>query len=258
MNILLKFMYASSLKQLPKSVQDCFENEEEFNEIWVCKNDAEKTELLGMYMYGAVCLSIKTDRDLMKYIGLSIVGLEDNFDSTEDDEEEETQEVVIPTITTQPTQDTTELQNRIRELEEENKKLKARPETEKKEKVEGRGKGRPPKNANNGAYKCELCNLCLASHGSLHNHYESKPHTAKVINVLKQSKEHVEKGLHTKIIVKVRSHLDDPKFTKENPDKEYLDNIRDFVEDKINPITDILLVKGDQTETSWVSWKKLC
>jgi hypothetical protein len=235
-------------------VQDCFENEEEFNEIWVCKDDAEKTELLGTYMLYAVGMGIKTDKDLMKYIGLSIVGLDANFDTTDEDEEEEIQEVVVPTIQ-QPTQDTTELQNRIRELEEENRKLKARPETEKKEKVEGRGKGRPPKNSNTGAFKCELCNICLASHGSLHNHYESKPHNAKVMNVLNESKKHVEKGLNTKIIVKVRSHLDDPKYTKEDPDTEHLDNIIDYVKDGHNPITDILLVHRENKE---VSWNKMC
>jgi len=254
MNNLLMFVYASSLKQLPKVARDCFENEEEFVDLWVCKTDAEKTELIGMYMFEAVCMSIKTDKDLSRFVALSIVGLQDHFDTkTDEDEDEEVQEVSIPTIA-QPTQDTTDLQNRIRELEEENKKLKARPDTEKKEKVEGRGKGRPPKHTST-AFKCELCNTCLASHGSLHNHYESKPHNAKVMNVLNESKKHVEKGLNTKIIVKVRSHLDDPEYTKENPDKEHLDNIVDYVKDGHNPIIDILLV---QRESKEVSWKKMC
>jgi len=257
MNNLLKFVYASSLKQLPKSVQDCFENEEEFVDMWMCKTDPEKTELLGMYLCEAVYMSIKTDKDLNRFVALSIVGLQDSFDkfSEEDEEEqEEIQEVVIPTIQqpTQPSQDTTELQNRIRELEEENKKLKA--QAPPKEKVEGRGKGRPPKHTSTG-FRCDLCAVCLASHGSLHNHYESKPHNAKVMNVLNESKKHVEKGLNTKIIVKVRSHLDDPEFTKENPDKEHLDNIKDYVKDGHNPITDILLVHRESKE---VSWNKMC
>ena len=253
MSILLDFIKASSFKQIPKVARDCFENEEEFVDIWVCKNDAEKTDLIGMCLFEALCMGITTDRELVRYLGLYIVGLQDNYSmKDEEEEEEEVQEVVIPVV--QPQNE--ELQNRIRELEAEVERLKNKPEP--KPKVEGRGRGRPPKNSTAGAYQCQLCQICMSSHGALHNHYESKSHTQKVISVLNKSKEYVEKGLYTKIIVKVRSHIDDPKFTKENPDKEYLDNIRDFVDDKINPITDILLVEGKTTETNWVSWKKLC
>jgi hypothetical protein len=250
MSILLEFINASSLKQLPKVARDCFESEEEFVDLWVCKNDAEKTELIGMCLCDALFQNIKTDKQLVKFLAYYIIGLTDDYEKPED--EEEKQEVIVPVIQ-QPNDELLKLQEENTKLTQKIRRLENKPEPKEK-----RGRGRPPKCSTQGEYKCVLCEICMSSHGSLHNHYDSKSHEQKVMSVLNQSKEYVEKGLHTKIIVKVRSHLKDPNFTKENPDMEYLDTITDFVKCKENPIIDILLVKGEQKENNWVSWKKLC
>lgn len=275
MSILLDFISAGSMKQIPnKKASTWFENEMEFNDLWVSKDDDEKTDIIAKCIneIATCCINVRNDNDLILYLVLFLINQTDRYDGIidaeeqgvdSDDEEDETkQEVVVPTI-----HDDTELLK----LREENAKLKeeiaklkqtktvVEPiEVKTEEKTTSvRGRGRPPKHAST-EFKCILCDMCMSSSGSLHNHYKSKPHTEKVLSVLDEAKQYTNRP-HTKIIVKVRSHIDDPEFTTENPDKAYLENIKDYVKDGYNPITDVLFVEGSRhPELKHLSWKKLC
>lgn len=258
MSILLKVCKAMSLAELPPVCRKFWVDDDDFIEYFACSRDETKADCVKDTILKCLELNITDDHNILRMFMMLIKSEEDDYDD-EEPPKEEMQEVVVPVI-----HDDTELLK----LKDENAKLKSEltlaktiidpvePKTEEQPKV-GRGRGRPPKHTNTD-YKCILCEVCLSSSGSLHNHYESKPHIQKVLNVIETAKLYTNRPL-TKIIVKVRSHIDDPEFTCEYPDKAYLDNIRDYVKDGYNPITDILLVEGTQKpELKHISWKKLC
>jgi hypothetical protein len=259
MSILLKVCKATTLKELPPVCRTFFTDDDEFVDYFACSGDETKAECVKDLIVKCLELNITDDHNILRMFMMMLKGVENDYDDEEAPAEEK-QEVVVPMI-----QDDTELLK----LKEENTKLKhelthtkavLQPLEEKKEEPPKttRGRGRPPKHTNT-AFKCILCDVCLASHGARHNHYQSKPHTNKVLSVLDEAMKFVDNVPLTKIIVKVRSHLDDPDFTMENPSQEYLENIKDYVRDKYNPITDILLVEGVQKEgLKHLSWKKLC
>lgn len=260
MSILLKVCQAMTLADLPPVCRTFWTDDDDFVDYFACSRDDTKAECVKETILKCLELNITDDHNILRMFMMCIKGEENDYDDEEAPKEEK-QEVSVPMI-----HDDGELLK----LKEENAKLKAElkqvrnvsvpiepvePKTD--EPKTARGRGRPPKHAST-EFKCVLCDICMSSSGSLHNHYNSKPHKEKVMSVLDEAKQYVKLPL-TKIIVKVRSHIDDPEFTTENPDKDYLDNIKDYVRDGFNPITDILLVEGVQKEgLKHLSWKKLC
>jgi hypothetical protein len=225
-------------------------------------------------------LNIRDEKNTLRMLMYCAKGSGNEYE----DDETDTQEVVVPTIenpnpATMVIREDPALRKRIQELETENAELKKRPVAPPVEidiranppeptpprpaPVEGRGRGRPPKYPTANDHRCLLCDCGFASHGSLFNHYHSKPHIAKVKEVLTKSREYITQhpDEKLKLNVCVRNVRDDPKLSVVDPSVADIDNLLDYVADGINPISDILLVRGMEYKTATgrteFSWKKV-
>jgi hypothetical protein len=77
------------------------------------------------------------------------------------------------------------------------------------------------------SYKCKICDLHLASDGSLHNHYESSRHRKCVIQTLERLRSKVQ--VEDKVFVDFRTGANAPEFTWEcETQKEVDDLMRDI------------------------------
>lgn len=261
MNSLLKVLSAMKLADLPPVCRSFWDDDDEFANNFGCLDDDTKCDYIRDTFKKCLELSIRDDHNILRMCMLVIKGEDEDYEDEDVPTAETIQHVTIPVV-----QDTTELDGLRKEnnaLKQEIASLKqktiveARPELEDKPvSTEARGRGRPPKNPNASANKCVLCKIGFASSGSLWNHHKSKPHQEKVLHVLNTARPLItNEDKHYKIIVKVRSHCDDPNLTTEYPTPADIDNIKDYVADKVNPITDILLVEKPAGSPSW---KNVC
>lgn len=264
MSVLLKILSAMRVADLPPVCRSYWDDDTEFAENFGCLDDDSKCDYIRDTFKRCLEYNIRDDHNILRMCMLVIKGEEEDY---EDEDTPHEQHVDIPVYSPPPPhEDTTKLKQELAEAKEQIRKLQQaqvvvepepertsqpKPDTEVK-----RGRGRPPKHPNLETNKCVLCNIGFASSGSLYNHYHSKPHNDAVLAVLQQARPIVEtEDKHYKIIVKVRSHCDDPGFTMERPCVADIDNIKDYVADKHNPITDVLLV---EKPAGAFSWKKVC
>ena len=262
MNNLLKVFQAISVADLPPVCRSFWEDDEDFGDNFGFHNDDTKCDYLASAMKKALELNIRNDNDFLRLFMMCIKCEEDDYEDKSESEEPEEQHVVIPVLQVeQPKNEEIEkLKQDLANAQQELAKLRAqtiqtttadRTEDEDKEDKPKRGRGRPPKNPNNDFHKCLLCKVGCASAGSLYNHYLSKPHSNHILDILEKAKVLIQANpeTHYRIKVKVRSHLDDPNLTTEFPTIEDLDNIKSYVEDKYNPIVDIVF--SEKTKLSW-------
>lgn len=280
MKELLKILSASTLADLPPFCRTFWEDEDEFQDWFVTSDDDTKVDVVADCIRRCLELSIRDEYNALRMLMYCAKGSGNEYEDAEGPVQEpsaqtdEVQSVVIPMIREDPA-----LRRRIAELERENTELKTQLETppapvdpritppepkpSRPPAVAGRGRGRPPKYPDAKTHKCLLCDCGFASHGSLFNHYHSKPHVNKVVDVLNRSRafriEHPDATL--KLIVATRNRRDDPKLTVEDFGTADVDNLLDYVKDGVNPISDVLLVEGTEkvspTGKAYFSWKKV-
>lgn len=295
MKDLMKVLYANTLQDLPPFCRGFWEDDEEFQEMFGLSDDDTKVDYVATAVRKCMELNIRDEFNVVRMLMYCAKGSGDDYEDTttglpppkDDSPKEEELSVVIPTISTPvpppiaipkqvlpPPAPDTALLERVKELEKENLVLRRRlnpdeirekPETiPKGVPVPGRPRGRPPMYPNAKDYRCILCECGLSSSGALFNHYHSKGHADKVKEVLTKSREFIKANpsMKLKIIVSVCNKRNNPNLTTEDPTEDDIQNILDYVEDKVNPISDCLLVEGTErpsaVSTNKVfSWKKV-
>lgn len=274
MSILLKVLNASTLADLPPVCRPYWADDDTFADIFACLDDKTKCDYVASTMRKCLELNIRDDTNILRMFMLVIDCREEEY------EDDDTPEITVPTIDNPAPTPDRDLRRRIAELEAENAELKksaapapveevdvrtnpVEPAPARPAPVEGRGRGRPPKYPDTKDHQCLLCHCGFASHGSLFNHFHSKPHIAKVKEVLTQSRayiaDHPDEKL--KLNVSVRNVRDDPKLSTLDPSVEDIDNLLDYVSDGVNPISDILLVRGVEFKSATgrtdFTWRKV-
>lgn len=276
MKELLRILSASTLADLPPYCRSLWEDEDKFQDWFVTADDDTKVDVVADCIRRCLELSIKDERNALRMMMYCANGSGNEYED-EDVEEDEEQSVTIPMIGEDPA-----LRRRVEALERENAELRRRlqdtadaktqeanrvdpppPPPVRPAPVPGRGRGRPPKYPDAKDHKCLLCDCGFASHGSLFNHYHSKPHTDKINTELRRSREFITANPDVKVAIRVsvRNRRDDPKLSMEDPCEADIDNLLDYVADKINPISDVLLVRGTErvgpSGKVYFSWKKV-
>lgn len=280
MKNLLKILSANSLADLPDYCRPLWEDEEKFQDWFVTADDDTKVDVVADCIRRCLELAIRDERNALRMLMYCANGSGNEYEDEEEppQEDEDAQSITIPTLDNPVVREDPALRRRVDQLERENAELKKQlatpppvderitppePKPVRPPAVEGRGRGRPPKYPDAKDHKCLLCQCGFASHGSLFNHFHSKPHIAKVKEVLTQSKEYVAQHSEEKLKlnVSVRNRRDDPKLSVVDPCEADIDNLLDYVADGINPISDVLLVRGTEYKTpsgrTEFSWKKV-
>lgn len=270
MKELMRILNASILNDLPDFCREFWDDDEEFVDWFVSLRDDDKIDVVADCVRRCLELNIKDDYNMMRMMMYCAKGSGNDYEDTDPPPpKEEVQVLTIPTITM--TEDP-QLKQENEELKKEILVLRRRlnpadvPEKErpvKPEPVPGRPRGRPPKYPNANDHKCLLCQCGYSSHGALFNHFHSKHHIGKVRDILTKSIQFVKDNpdLKLKVNVSVCNKRNDPKLSQEDPTEEDLQNILDYADDKINPISDVLLVQGTERPSSTgrkeYSWKKV-
>ena len=248
MSILLQFLRASCLADLPPVARPYFADDDEFIDVFGGCDDTTKTEQLTAGLLSCLKYNIKTDHEVARMLALALLGQEDDYDEKKDEDKE--QEVVVPVY--EPY------------VPERDEPVKPKPVADPN--APKRGRGRPPKNPNASAYRCKMCGVGCASSGSLHNHYHSKPHMNLVLGLLQRACVVVtgNEDKHYKVIVDVRDKKENQELglTQENPDDGTFVDLEMYATDRTNPITFFELCerverKYEATGRPYFSWKKV-
>jgi hypothetical protein len=265
MKELMDILYASTLNDLPSYCRSFWDDDEDFVDWFVSQSDDTKIDVVADCVRRCLELNIRDTRNCFRMFMYCAKGSGNEYEDATPPStppSTEIQTITIPTLSTEHVK-------RIETLEKENAELKRRyepapvpvpaavvPEVK-------RGRGRPPKYPNATHHRCLLCEAGVSSHGALFNHYHSKSHTNKVNDVLTRSLEVIKNSdKKLKIIVNVCNRRDDPKLSVEDPTEDDVENLRCYVADGINPISDILLVEGKEltyptTGRKYFTWKKV-
>ena len=254
MSVLLKFLTASKVADLPPVAQQYFDDEEDFIDIWAGKDDDEKCEDMSVFLGTCLQSNITTDTEVARMVALSILGLEHRYDEKKEEDKPEPEQVVevpvfVPTLVPAPTPAPAPTVKKPR--------VKPDPDAPK------RPRGRPPKNPDRTAYRCDMCQVGFASSGSLFNHYHSKPHFTKVLTYLETAPNMIDPNKKYKVIVETRNKTEGKELglTQLNPDEDTFIDLKDFVGGS-NPITFVELCEGvprvyPATGKEYISWKKV-
>jgi len=237
MKELMEILNASTLNDLPPFCRSFWDDDEEFVDWFVSIPDDNKIDVVADCVKRCLDLNIRDTYNCLRMLMYCAKGSGNEYEDATPPSTPppEVQSITIPTIEIPV------------------------PEVPKVK----RGRGRPPKYATANDHRCLLCECGLSSHGALFNHYKSKQHIKKVMDVLNFAREVVKRdtGKKLKLNVNVVNRRDDPKLSVEDPCEEDIDNLVDYTTDKVNPISDILLVEGmEMTAPSgkkYFSWKKI-
>lgn len=241
MKELMDILNASTLADLPPFCRKFWEDDEEFVDWFVSLPDDEKCEVVFSCVKRCLELNIRDTHNCLRMMMYCAKGSKNEY-------EDETPPATPPPEVQTLTIPTIDLPDPV--------PVPANPVPDVK-----RGRGRPPLYPTANDHRCLLCNCGLASHGSLFNHFNSKTHIQKVLDVLMKSREYIPLHPDTKLRINVfvANRRNDPKLSVEDPCVEDIDNLIDYTADKVNPISDILLVEGKENPNASgrFSWKKV-
>jgi hypothetical protein len=249
MSVLLKFLTASKVADLPPVAQQYFTDDEEFIDDWAGLDDVSKYNDIATYLATCVEMRVKTDTEIARLMALCIQGRKNEYDEEkEEDKPEEEQVVEVPVLAVVPAPAPAPAPAPKKP------RVKSNPDEPK------RPRGRPTTNTD-GCNRCKFCGINLASSGSLFNHYDSKAHQARVLRFLEKAPSQLCPEKKYKVVVILRKHdkKNELGLTQENPDEGTFLDLKDYV-GGANPIKEINL----QCETEvWVEnsrpdlWKDL-
>ena len=274
MKILMDILNANTLADLPPVCRGFWEDDEEFATLFATLPDYDKAETVKVCLLECLDNNIRDSHNTLRMLMYCIKGEQADYE-----DEDAPQEAVIPTVDAPVQQTGKELDRLQRKLDQataEIDRLKAdlkamasaqieRPKPAPKNPEEKRGRGRPPKDAEGNAVRCELCNIGFSTFGSRYNHYGSKQHKEVCLSYLEKVKTFVSQdGIedrNIKLRVEARSHLFDPELTTENPTAGDIDGILNYVRTETkNPIADLVCVEATHGTYSsgrhYLSWKE--
>jgi len=250
MSILLDFLRASTLADLPPVARQYFDDDEHFIDSFGGLDDVSKTEMIAGGLTACLKYNIKTDHEVARMMALSMLSQEDDYDEKKGEDKE--QEVVVPMYEPEP--------------EPEPEKPKHQPKPQPDPNMPKRGRGRPPKNPDASRFRCKMCGVGCASSGSLHNHYHSKPHMNLVLSLIQRACTVVNENedKHYKVIVDVRDKKENRELglSQENPDDGTFVDLEMHATDPTNPIIFFELCerverKYESTGRPYFSWRKV-
>lgn len=255
MSVLLKFVRASKVADLPPVAQQYFQDDEEFIDVFAGKDDDEKCEDMAVFLGTCLQANLTEDREIARMVALCILGLEHRYDEKKEEDVPEAEQVVeVPVFTPAPA--VAPAPAPAPAVVPKKSRTKADPDAPK------RGRGRPPKNPNGTAFHCDMCKVGCASSGSLFNHYHSKPHQAKVVAYLEQAPSMLCPDKTYKVIVETRNKAEGRELglTQQNPDEGTFLDLVDFVGGE-NPITFVELCEAVQrvypSGKEYLSWNRV-
>lgn len=236
MKELMEILNASTLQDLPPFCRTFWEDDEEFVDWFVSLPDSEKCEVVFSCVSKCLELNIRDTYNCLRMLMYCAKGSGNEYEDATPPPSPppEVQSITIPTLD-----------------------VPAEPVPKVK-----RGRGRPAKYPTANDHRCMLCQCGLSSHGALFNHYKSKQHIKTIVEVLTHARQVVKRdtGKKLKLNVNVSNRRDDPKLSVEDPCEVDIDNLLDYTTDKVNPISDILLVEGTELTApsgkKYFSWRK--
>jgi hypothetical protein len=260
MSVLLKFVRASKIADLPPVAQPYFDDDEEFIDVFAGKDDSEKCEDMAVFLQTCLDANLTDDREIARMVALSILGLEHRYEEKKEEDVPEPEQVVeVPMFSAPapaPEPVPVPVPEPIPEPAPKKPRAKVDPNAPK------RGRGRPPKNPDATAFKCSMCGIGCASSGSLFNHYHSKPHQAKVLAYLETASSLLRPDKKYKILVETRNKAEGRELglSQLNPDEGTFLDLKDYVGGE-NPITLVELCEGYDcvypSGKEYVSWRKV-
>lgn len=254
MSVLLKFLTASKVADLPPVAQQYFQDDEDFIEVWGQLDDDEKCRILAGGLETCLQYKLKTDNEVLRMMALVIVGRYDDYDEEAEKEPEQVVEVPAPAPAPVPVPAPAPAPAP--------KKLRVKPDPD----APKRPRGRPPTDPNGEFYRCKMCEINCASSGSLFNHYHSKLHFNKVLTYLETAPNMLDPNKKYKVVVKTRNNAEGKKkvLTHLNPDEDTFIDLKDSVGGD-NPIAFVELYEQysyksphyEITGKEFICWKKV-
>jgi hypothetical protein len=269
MSVVLAFLNASRVSQLPEVCRKYFDHDdEEFIENFAGKSDEEKMEILSTGFYCLTAMNVKTDKEIARFLAMCIQGVEHNYDEeAEEEKEEDIPKITIPTIvldddeTPAPVKPKPVMRSISVQTDAEDPRpvSPAEPKPKKpKSTIRHAHAGRP---SVGGDYKCDCCNLYRASLGSLHNHYKSHIHRNVLLNYLKECRK-VYKPDFKMVVYTLKEKADNSFRMIGGLTDAYFDDIEDYVKkNEYDPITDIIMMEQKNADeedpfSKKATWKR--
>ena len=249
MSVLLAFLNASRVSQLPDVCRKYFDDDdEEFIDAFGGFDDDDKIQNLTELLMNANIRGIKTDREIARYFAMSLTGRNNQYDDEAEPDVDETPHITVATLVIgndeeeevkpKPVMRSIAIQT---EPEDPTAPAPAEPKPKKpKSEVRHAHAGRP---SVGGDFKCDCCNQYRASLGSLHNHYKSHIHKNVLLNYIKECRRVYEPDF--KMLVKtLKEKTDNSLLMIGGLNDAYFDDLEDYIKkNEYDPITDILMMK---------------
>jgi len=256
MSVVLAFLNASRVSQLPDVCRKYFDyDDEEFIENFAGKDDEEKMEILSVAFVSLTSMNIKTDKEIARYLAMSIQGLDHNYDEeAEAEDEQDIPRITIPTLVIdddapapapvkpKPVMKSISVQTDAEDpIAPSPSPAPAQPKPKKpKSTIRHAHAGRP---SVGGGFHCDACNTDRASLGSLYNHYKSHIHRNVLLNYVKECRK-VYNPDYKMLVKTLKEKTENGMNTIGGLTDDYFNDLEDYIQkNEYDPITDILMLK---------------
>jgi hypothetical protein len=249
MSVLLAFLNASRVSQLPEVCRKYFDDDdEEFIDAFGGFDDDNKLQNLTELLLMANIRKVKTDKEIARFFAMSMTGRINDYDDEAEPETDEIPRVAIPMVCYDSESDEEEVKPKpvMRSIaiqtEPEDPTAPAPAPKPKKPKstIRHAHAGRP---SVGGDYMCDCCNLSRASLGSLYNHYKSHIHKNVLLNYVKECRK-VYKPDYKMVVKTLKDKVDNSLFMVGGLNDDYFNDLEDYIrKNEYDPITDVLMMK---------------
>lgn len=256
MSVVLHFLAAARVSQLPDVCRKYFDyDDEEFIDNFGGKDDEEKMEILSMAFINMTTMGIKTDKEIARFLAMTIQGIEHNYDEeAEPENAEDIPVITVPTLRIEEEEEEEKTPEPIKpkpimksisvQTEPEDPTAPAPVSTPKPKKpkstIRHAHAGRP---STGGAYQCDCCNVSRASLGSLYNHYKSHIHKNVLLKYVKECRA-VYHPDYKMLVKTLKEKADNCFYTIGGLTDDYFTDLEDYIKkNEYDPITDILMLQ---------------